>query len=82
MPRLMSLPLPLLSLLCLAAGSAQADTVVITADRMLDVVSGRMVDHPQITITDGRITAVGSKGATAPADARHVDLLASLFCPR
>jgi imidazolonepropionase-like amidohydrolase len=66
--------LPLLSLLCLAAGSAQADTVVVTADRMLDVVSGHMVEHPQITITDGRISAVGSTGATAPADARHVDL--------
>jgi imidazolonepropionase-like amidohydrolase len=66
--------LPFLSLLCFAAGAAQADTVVVTADRMLDVVSGHMVDHPQITITDGRITAVGSQGATAPADARHVDL--------
>jgi imidazolonepropionase-like amidohydrolase len=64
----------LLSLLCLAAGSAQADTVVVTADRMLDVVSGHMVEHPQITITDGRISAIGSTGATAPADARHVDL--------
>jgi imidazolonepropionase-like amidohydrolase len=72
MPRLMSFPL--LSLLCLAAGSAQADTVVVTADRMLDVVSGQMVDHPQITITDGRITAIGSKAPAAPADARHIDL--------
>jgi imidazolonepropionase-like amidohydrolase len=71
---LRSTSLPLLSLLCLAAGSAQADTVVVTADRMLDVVSGHMVEHPQITITDGRISAVGSTGATAPADARHVDL--------
>ena len=41
---------------------------------MLDVVTGKMVDHPQITITDGRISAVGSQGAAAPADARHVDL--------
>jgi imidazolonepropionase-like amidohydrolase len=69
-----STSLPLLSLLFLAAGSAQADTVVVTAERMLDVVSGHMVEHPQITITDGRISAVGSTGATAPADARHVDL--------
>jgi imidazolonepropionase-like amidohydrolase len=69
-----STSLPLLSLLFLAAGSVQADTVVVTADRMLDVVSGHMVEHPQITITDGRISAVGSTGATAPADARHVDL--------
>src|SRR5580693_1663669 len=66
--------LPLLSLLCLAAGSAHADTVVVTADRMLDVVTGHMVEHPQITITDGRITAVGSNGPAAPAGARHVDL--------
>jgi imidazolonepropionase-like amidohydrolase len=72
MPR--STSLPLLSLLCLGAAAAHADTVVVTADRMLDVVSGHMVEHPQITITDGRISAVGSTGATAPADARHIDL--------
>jgi imidazolonepropionase-like amidohydrolase len=72
MPRLMSLPL--LSLFCLAASSARADTVVVTADRMLDVVTGRMVEHPQITITDGRISALGAKGPPAPADARHIDL--------
>jgi imidazolonepropionase-like amidohydrolase len=64
--------LPLL--LLLAVGAAQADTVVVTADRMLDVVTGRMVPNPQITITDGRISAVDSKGAAAPAGARHVDL--------
>ena len=33
----------------LAASSAQAVTVV-TADRMLDVTSGRYVDHPAILI--------------------------------
>src|SRR3984957_2089609 len=71
MPRLPRLPL--ISLL-LAASAAHADTVVVTADHMLDVVTGKMVDHPQITITDGRISAVGSQGAAAPADARHVDL--------
>jgi imidazolonepropionase-like amidohydrolase len=63
-----------LSLLLLAATSAHADTVVVTADRMLDVTTGRMVQNPQITITDGRISAVASKGATTPADARHLDL--------
>src|ERR1700689_1954395 len=72
MPR--SMCLPSLSLLCLAASAAHADTVVVTADRMLDVVTGHMVEHPQITITDGRITAGGSNGPAAPADPRHVDL--------
>jgi imidazolonepropionase-like amidohydrolase len=66
--------LVILSALFSAAGLAQADTVVVTADRMLDVTTGHMVEHPQITITDGRISAVGSQGASAPADARHVDL--------
>src|SRR5581483_8553287 len=69
LPRL-SLLLPLV----LAATAAHADTVVVTADHMLDVVTGRMVNHPQITITDGRISAVGPQGASAPADARHIDL--------
>jgi imidazolonepropionase-like amidohydrolase len=41
---------------------------------MLDVTSGRIVEHPQITITDGRITAVGSQGASVPTDARHIEL--------
>ena len=66
--------LAILSALLIAAGSAQADTVVVTADRMLDVATGRMVEHPQVTIVDGRISAVGSQGASAPTGARHVDL--------
>jgi imidazolonepropionase-like amidohydrolase len=72
----------------LAAGAAlpaAADTVVITADRMLDVLGGRVLEHPRITVTDGRITAIesaasgnagpGSAGAAPPAaDARRIDL--------
>jgi imidazolonepropionase-like amidohydrolase len=72
MPRSMSLSL--LSVLLLAASAAQADTVVVTADRMLDVVTGQMVSNPQITITDGRISAVGSRGTTTPENARRIDL--------
>src|SRR6185312_942398 len=66
-------PLPILPLLLLATAAARADTVVVTADRMLDVTTGRMVEHPQITITNGRISAVGS-GGSVPAGARHIDL--------
>ena len=68
-------PLPIFSLmLLLGAAAAHADTVVVTADRLLDVTTGRMVEHPQITITDGRISAIGSQAASTPADARHIDL--------
>jgi imidazolonepropionase-like amidohydrolase len=63
-----------LCMLSAAASVAQADTVVVTADRMLDVVGGRMVDHPTVVITDGRISALTAAGANLPADARHVDL--------
>jgi imidazolonepropionase-like amidohydrolase len=68
-------------LLCFGSmGAAHADTVVITADRMLDVLSGKVVDHPQVTVTDGRITAVGTQGA-APTGARRVDLPGMTLLP-
>jgi imidazolonepropionase-like amidohydrolase len=58
-----------------------ADTVVVTADRMVDVLAGRIVVRPQITITDGRITAVSVQdGAVAPG-ARHIDLPGMTLLP-
>jgi imidazolonepropionase-like amidohydrolase len=64
-----------------AAPSARADTVVITADRMIDVLAGRTVQHPQVTVTDGRITAVGSAGAAIPQGARRIDLPGMTLLP-
>jgi imidazolonepropionase-like amidohydrolase len=78
------------SLRSVAAGSlmvvaaltvAHADTVVVTAERMIDVVSGKIVDHPQVTITDGRITAVTGQGASPAAGARRVDLPGMTLLP-
>jgi imidazolonepropionase-like amidohydrolase len=63
------------------ATATHADTVVITADRMLDVIAGRVVEHPQITITDGRITSVASQGAPVGADARRIDLSGMTLLP-
>jgi imidazolonepropionase-like amidohydrolase len=60
---------------------AQADTVVVSADRMVDVLAGRVVEHPQITIVDGRITAVGTQNSAAPAGARRVDLAGMTLLP-
>ena len=53
---------------------SQADTVVVTADRMIDVITGKVVEHPQITVTDGRIAAIAARGAAVPPGARRVDL--------
>jgi imidazolonepropionase-like amidohydrolase len=66
---------------CGAAAMAQADTVVVSADRMIDVLAGRIADHPQITIIDGRIAAIAAQGSAVPAGARRVDLAGMTLLP-
>src|SRR5580700_11929437 len=63
-----------------ALSTASADTVVVSADRMLDVLTGRVIDHPLVTITDGRIVAIG-QSSPAPPGARHVDLKGMTLLP-
>ncbi len=52
---------------------ARADTLVVTAARMIDVLAGREVERPQIVVTDGRIASVGRAGDAVPAGARRLD---------
>jgi imidazolonepropionase-like amidohydrolase len=57
--------------------SAAAESVVVTAARMLDVESGRVLEEPVIVVTDGRIASVVTRGAARPiipADAKRIDL--------
>jgi imidazolonepropionase-like amidohydrolase len=70
-----------LALGALIASPAWADTVVVSADRMLDVMAGKIVEHPIITITDGRITSVATGSVNAPADARRVNLSGMTLLP-
>jgi imidazolonepropionase-like amidohydrolase len=56
------------------ASQATAGTVVVTADKLVDVATGKLTDRPQITIVDGKITAVGRQGEPSPAGATRVDL--------
>jgi imidazolonepropionase-like amidohydrolase len=70
----------LMLMTCGLAGAIQAETVVVTADRMLDVLTGKMVDHPQITVTDGRISSVGPQGSVPPT-ARRIDLPGMTLLP-
>jgi imidazolonepropionase-like amidohydrolase len=57
------------------AAPVQADTLVVTAARMVDVERGRYVDNPVVVVTDGRITSVGTAvPAGLPADVRRLDL--------
>ena len=60
---------------------ALADTVVVTADRMVDVLAGRTIPRPQVTITDGRITAVSNQDAAIAPGARRVNLPGMTLLP-
>ena len=72
----------LTAVILLYANFASADTVVVTADRMVDVVAGRIVMRPQITVTDGRITSVSSQDSAAtPGVVRRIDLPGKTLLP-
>jgi imidazolonepropionase-like amidohydrolase len=61
--------------------AASADTVIVTADRMIDVVGGRLTERPKITVIDGRIASVGTQDGSIPAGARRVDLPGMTLLP-
>jgi imidazolonepropionase-like amidohydrolase len=66
---------PLAAAALLAATPAAAETLVISAARMLDVETGRMVENPLVLVTDGRISAAGPAASmSVPADAKRIDL--------
>jgi imidazolonepropionase-like amidohydrolase len=70
--------------LLLTAGTAHADSVVVTAARMLDVKTGRYLEEPVIVITDGRIASVvGRNGGrpNIPEGARRIDLPGMTILP-
>jgi imidazolonepropionase-like amidohydrolase len=58
-------------------------TTVVTADRMLDVTTGRYVEHPAIFIDDnGRITSVADARSVRFTDqVRHIDLPGETLLP-
>lgn len=68
--------------LALAPAPTAAETVAITAARMIDVIAGRVVADPVVIATDGRITAAGPAASTAiPAGARRIDLAGLTLLP-
>ena len=76
--------LPILLSLLMAASTAAAESVVITAARMVDVVAGRTVEEPVIVVTDGRIVSVVGRGGARPvipAGATRIDLPGKTILP-
>jgi len=72
----------LLAAALLATGSAHAATVV-TADRYLDVLTGKYVEHPAIFVDDaGRITSIGDAQTVRwGAEVKHIDLSGKTLVP-
>lgn len=74
----------LVAMLAATGGGAAlaATTTVVTADRMLDVLTGRMVERPAVVVVDGRIKEVLAQGAAGlPKEARHIDLPGQTLLP-
>ena len=72
--------------LCLACASplaTQAADVIVSADRLLDVRSGRMIAQPEILVRDGRVVSVARQGSSVGAapDAARVDLPGMTLLP-
>lgn len=69
--------------LCLTAAPAAAEKVVVTADRMVDVLTGKVVDNPAVFIgDDGRITSVAdARTVRWGSDVRHIALPGRTLLP-
>src|SRR4051812_19648336 len=67
-----------------AAPASAGESVVVTAARMVDVLTGRIVEEPVIVITDGRIASVVGRGGARPvipAGAKRIDLPGKTLLP-
>ena len=63
------------------ASGARADTVVVTAERMIDVLAGRTLMRPQNHYNGWKDHGVSSQDAPAPAGARRIDLPGMTLLP-
>ena len=67
----------------LLAGVAHARTTVITADKMIDVLTGKVVEYPAVFVgEDGRITNVADARIVKwGSDVKHIDLSGKTILP-
>ena len=65
-----------------AAQSATAETIFLTADRLIDPVSEQAIDRPAIIIENGRVAERGLQGVlAAPDGAQRIDLAGKTVLP-
>ena len=80
---LLSVSLAAAAALTLAAAPVYAVEVLVSAERMLDVRSGKMLANPQVLVRDGRIVAVkqGPNAFPVSATTRRVELPGMTLLP-
>ncbi|MEH6588927.1 MAG: amidohydrolase family protein [Halioglobus sp.] len=67
---------------CMTSVPVWAETIYLTADKMVDVVNGRLIDNPALVIEDERIVAVGQAGSLdIPGDATIIELNGMTIMP-
>ncbi|MGK2910651.1 MAG: amidohydrolase family protein [Sphingobium sp.] len=60
----------------------RAETIVITADHMIDVVNGKTVDYPAIFVNEGRITSIAdARTVRWGSDVKHIDMSGKTLVP-
>ncbi|PQA86961.1 metal-dependent hydrolase family protein [Hyphococcus luteus] len=68
--------------LSLISGAAAAETVYVTAARMVDPAAGRVIESPALVIEDGLIKAAGTAASlAAPEGALTIDLADRTLLP-
>lgn len=63
------------------ANASAADDLVVTAAKLFDARSGKLIDRPQVLIRDGRIVEVGRIGDAVPDGIKRLDLAGMTLLP-
>jgi len=72
----------LVSITAFLALPAFADVTVITADKMIDVVSGKTIQAPAVFVEDGRIVSIGdARSVKWGKETKHINLQGKTLLP-
>ncbi|WP_057923394.1 metal-dependent hydrolase family protein [Lysobacter capsici] len=63
------------------ANASASDDLVVSAARLFDARSGKLIDRPQVLIRDGRIVEVGRVGDAVPEGIKRLDLAGMTLLP-
>lgn len=65
----------------LPAAAQASGSLLVSAERLFDARSGRMIERPQVLVRDGRIVEVGRIGDAAPEGVKRLDLAGMTLLP-